>query len=270
MSTGACACAVDDVLPRSASSRKQQRASTATRATAQKRGLALCLAARPALMVHPRAGDGHAAVWTAEARVALPLLAAQAAGRTVGRTPRAASFTVPQVARPARRAADRDRRRDQTHRSSSRCRLSPATACRRAGQRPVPGGRVAHGPPPRSWSAPPPTTPGPGQQSIHRCNIGINERTDARASARRHLTRTTSAERELGRRTSASAQRRRFQPRPLSPARRHGPHYSTSRATTGRRALRPRRRAQARTACLSVCASGRRARREQAAAAAGM
>jgi hypothetical protein len=227
----------------------------------------LCLAARPALVVHPRAGDGHAAVWTVEARVAPPSLAALATGRTVGQTPRAASFTVSQVARQARRAADRDRRRDQTHRSSGRCRPSPAAACRRAGQRPAPGGRVAHGPPPRSWSAPPPTTPRPGQQFIHRCNIGINERTDARASARRRLTHTTSARRELGRRTRASAQRRRFQPRPLSPARRHGPYYSTSRATTGRRARRPRRRAQARTACRSVCASGRRARRKQAAAA---
>jgi hypothetical protein len=193
MSTGACACVVDDVLPCSARSRKQQRASTAVRATAQQRGLALCLAARPALMVRPRAGDGHAAVWTAEARVAPPSLAALAAGRTVGRTPRAASFTVPQVAQQARRAADRDRRRDQTHRSSGRCRLSPPGACRRAGQRPAPGGRVAHGPPPRRWSASPTTTPRPGQQSIHRCNIGINERTDARASARRHTTRTTRA-----------------------------------------------------------------------------
>jgi hypothetical protein len=221
-------------------------ASSAARATAQQRCLALCLAAGPALMVHPRAGDGHAAVWTTEARVAPPSIAAPAAGRTVGQAPRAASFTVPQVARQARRAADRDRRREQTHRSSGRCRPSPAAACRRAGRRPAPGGRVAHGPPPRRWSAPPPTTPRPGQQSIHRCNIGINERTDARASARRHLTRTTSAGRELGRRTSASAQQRRFRPRPLSPARRHGPHYSTSHATTGRRARRPRRRTVAR------------------------
>jgi hypothetical protein len=165
----------------------------------------LCLAAGPALMVHPRAGDGHAAVWTAEARAAPLPLAAQAAGRTVGQTPRAASFTVPQVARQARRAADRDRRRDQTHRSSGRCRLSPPGACRRAGQRPAPGGRVAHGPPPRSWSAPPPTTPRLWQQSIHGCNIGINERTDAQACARRHATRTTSAGRELGRRAWVSA-----------------------------------------------------------------
>jgi hypothetical protein len=207
----------------------------------------LCLAAGPALVVHPRAGDGHAAVWTAEAWVALPLLAALAAGRTVGRTPRAASFTVPKVARQARRAADRDRRRDQTHRSSGRCRPSPTAACRRAGQRPAPGGRVAHGPPPRRWSASPTTTPRPGQQSIHRCNIGINERTDARASARRHTTRTTSAGREQGRRTAASAQRRRFQPRPLSPARRHGAYYSTSRAVTDSRARRPHRRTAARS-----------------------